>query len=50
METRPVCSRMVTLAKIFEELFTPNLNAIALSHRYVSSTPVSLHAGLNDQL
>ena len=29
-----------TIAKIFEELFTPTLNGIAFSVWYVSSTPV----------
>ena len=39
------------MAKIFEELFTLNLNKIAVNVWYVSSTtPVVLHAGLNDQL
>ena len=35
--------------KIFEELFTPTLNEIAVSFWYVSSTPV-LHAVLSDHL
>ena len=40
-------SRMLIMAKIFEELFIPTLNGIAGSVRYVSSTPVVLNAGLN---
>ena len=41
---------MKTIAKIFEELFTPTLNGIAVSVWYVSSTQDILHAGLNNQL
>ena len=41
---------MVAMAKIFEELFIPTLNGIAVSVWYVSSTPVILHTVLNDQL
>ena len=36
--------------KDFEELFTLTLNGIVVSVWYVSSTPVVLHAKLNDQL
>ena len=42
--------RMLTMAKIFDELFTPTLSGIAVSVRYVPSTPFILHAGLDDQL
>ena len=42
--------RMMTMAKIFEELFTPTLNGIAVSILYLPFTLVVLHAGLNDQL
>ena len=34
--------------KDFQELFAPTLNGKAVSVYYVSSTPVILHAGLND--
>ena len=36
--------------RIFKELFTPNLNGIAVSVQYVSSRPLILDAGSNDQL
>ena len=49
-ETWKAFSRMLTMAKIFEELFTPTLNGIAVSVWHVSCTPVVLHAGLNDKL
>ena len=39
---------MMTMAKIFKELFTSTLNGKGV--QYVSSTPVVLHAGLYDQL
>ena len=39
---------MLAMAKIFEVLF--NLPGIVISVRYVSSTPVAQHAGLNSQL
>ena len=38
------------MAKTFEKLFTPTLNKLAVSVRYVSATPVVLQARLNDQL
>ena len=41
---------MLTMAKTFEQLVTPTSNGIAVSVRYVSSTPVILDAGLNDRL
>ena len=42
--------RMLTLAEIFEELFTCTLNGVAVTVWYVSSTSAVLHAGLNHQL
>ena len=39
-----------TMTNIFQELFIPTLNGIAVSDQYVSFTPIVLHAGLNDQL
>ena len=35
---------------LFEELFTPTLNGIAVSVRGVSYTPVFLNVGLDDKL
>ena len=49
-ETQQTFSRMLTMAKIFEELFTLTCNGLANIVWYVSSTAVVLHAGLNDQL
>ena len=40
----------LVIAKIFQELFTPTLNRIAVSVQYASSTPVVIQAGLNYQL
>ena len=45
METRQIFSRMLTMAKTFEEL-----NGIVVSVWCVSFPPLVLHAGLNDQL
>ena len=41
---------MLTMAKIFVELFTLTLNGIAVSVWYVFSTPAVLSTGLNDHL
>ena len=41
-------SRMLTMAKIFEELFTPTLNGLALYAWNVFSMPVVLHDELNN--
>ena len=51
METRQISFsyRLVTMAKIFEELFTPILNELAVSVWYMSSTQVVLHSGLTNQ-
>ena len=49
MVTWQFSSRMPAMTKIFIELLAPTLNKIAISAWFVSSTPVDLHAGLNDQ-
>ena len=38
------------MAKVFKDLSILALNEIGFSDQYVSSTPVVLHAGLNDLL
>ena len=49
-ETRQNFSRMLTMAKIFKELFTPTSNGSAVSVWHMSAMPVYLHAGWNYQL